>query len=222
MSTGDEIYPPTERTRVRRRKQRAAYDKATVHAILDEAFLAHVGFVVDGQPFVIPTLYARDGETLYMHGSGANRMLKTLEQGVDACATITLMDGFVLARSAFHHSLNYRSVVALGKARAVTNADEILRALQLITDHVVPQRWKEVRPPNDVELKQTLVLAMPLTEVSAKVRSGPAIDDEDDYAIPVWAGVVPLTMQVASPIADARISPDAPPLNATRFMSRAR
>ena len=181
-------YPPTARTRVKRLAKRAVYDKERVHRILDEGFMCNVGFVREGQPFVIPTLYARCARTLYIHGSGVSRMLKTLASGVDVCVTVTLVDGYVLARSAFHHSMNYRSVVALGRARLVSERQEKLRALQLITDHVVPDRWAEVRGPNELEMKQTAVLALPLEEVSAKVRSGPPADDDEDYALPVWAG----------------------------------
>src|SRR5579862_2729228 len=158
-------YTPTQRTKVRRLSKRAVYDKERVHQILDEAYICHVGFVVDGQPFVIPTLYARSGETLFMHGSGASRMLKTLAEGVDVCLTVTLVDGFVLARSAFHHSMNYRSVTVFGRARLVAEHAEKIEALRIITDHVVPGRWDEVRGPNELEMKQTVVLALPLEEV---------------------------------------------------------
>ncbi len=211
-------YPPTEHTQVRRLKKRAVYDKAAVHAILDEGFLCHLGFVVNAQPFVIPTLYVRDGEKIYVHGSGASRMLGHIAAGIDVCLTVTLVDGFVLARSAFHHSLNYRSVVVLGKAQLVTEPDEMLHALHLLTNHVVPNRWEEVRVPNELELKQTHVLALPLNEVSAKVRSGPPLDDEEDYSLPVWAGVVPMQLQCGEPQPDARIRQDAPKLDGNRFL----
>jgi uncharacterized protein len=213
-------YTPTEHTQVRRLKKRAAYDKATVHAILDEGFVCHLGFVANAQPFVIPTLYARDGETIYVHGSGVSRMLHHLAEGLDICLTVTLVDGYVLARSAFHHSLNYRSVVVLGRSRLVTERDEMLRALHLLTNHVVPDRWEEVRTPNELELKQTHVLALPLNEVSAKVRSGGPIDDEGDYSLPVWAGVVPLQMQCGEPQPDSRIRSDAPRIDITRLARR--
>jgi nitroimidazol reductase NimA-like FMN-containing flavoprotein (pyridoxamine 5'-phosphate oxidase superfamily) len=202
-------YAPTARTRVRRLKKRAAYDESTVHAILDEGFICHVGFVVESQPYVIPTVYARDRQCLYLHGAVASRMLRTLASGIDVCVTVTLVDGLVLARSAFHHSINYRSVVALGKARLVDDAQERMRALHLITDHVVPQRWKEVRGPNQLELKQTSVLALPLQEVSAKIRSGPPVDDEEDYALPIWAGVLPIETRLRRPVGDARVLPAA-------------
>jgi nitroimidazol reductase NimA-like FMN-containing flavoprotein (pyridoxamine 5'-phosphate oxidase superfamily) len=198
-------YQPTPRTTVRRLKKRAVYDKALVHAILDEGFICHVGFVVETQPYVIPTIYARHDEMLYFHGAVASRTLKTLATGVDVCLTVTLMDGMVLARSAFHHSMNYRSVVVLGNARLVQDPDERMLALRVITDHAVPGRWDEVRGPNELELKQTSVLALPLEEVSAKVRSGPPVDDDEDYSLSVWAGVVPIETRVAKPINDGRV-----------------
>jgi nitroimidazol reductase NimA-like FMN-containing flavoprotein (pyridoxamine 5'-phosphate oxidase superfamily) len=215
-------YTPTSRTKVRRLQKRAVYDKARVHEILDEGFLCHVGFTQDGQPFVIPTLYARADELLYMHGSGASRMLKTLAQGIDVCVTVTLVDGYVLARSAFHHSMNYRSVAVLGRARLVDDPAEKLAALRLITDHVVPGRWDEVREPNELELRQTLVLALPLEEVSAKVRVGPPVDDEEDYTLPVWAGVVPIHTSLGKPMADGRVLPDVREVELSRFASRAK
>jgi uncharacterized protein len=210
-------YPPTERTLVRRLPKRAVYDQAQVHAILDEGFLCHAGFSVDGQPYVIPTNYARSGEQIYIHGSAASRMLRTLQQGVDVCVTVTRVDGFVLARSAFHHSINYRSVVILGRARLVTDPQEKLAALHLFTNHILPGRWEEVRPPNEQELKATTVLALPLNEVSAKVRTGPPVDDEEDYALPVWAGVVPLREQLDEPIDDGRVEPGVPVIDLRRF-----
>ena len=213
-------YIPTPRTKVRRLSKRAVYDKAQVHAILDEGFLCHVGFVQDGQPFVIPTLYARSDETLYMHGSGASRMLKTLAQGVDVCVTVTLVDGYVLARSAFHHSMNYRSVTALGRARLVADENEKMTALQVITDHIVPQRWDEVRGPNALEMKQTIVLALPLEEVVAKVRVGPPVDDDEDYALPIWAGVVPIRTQLGEPAGDGRVLPGVQTVQVSRFALR--
>ena len=200
-------YKPTARTTVRRLKKRGAYDQAAVHAILDEGFLCHVGFAVDAQPYVIPTLYARDGETLYFHGSAASRMLRTLAAGVNVCLTVTLVDGLVLARSAFHHSINYRSVVVLGNARLVDDPAERMRALEIITDHAVPGRWAEVRGPNKLELKQTSVLALPLKEVSAKIRRGHPVDDDEDYALPIWAGVLPLEVGLKAPVDDGRVLP---------------
>jgi nitroimidazol reductase NimA-like FMN-containing flavoprotein (pyridoxamine 5'-phosphate oxidase superfamily) len=213
-------YTPTQRTKVRRLSKRAVYDKAQVHAILDEGFLCHVGFTQDSHPFVIPTLYARSGETLYMHGSGASRMLKTLAQGVDVCLTVTLVDGFVLARSAFHHSMNYRSVTVLGRARLVAEHVEKMEALRIITDHIVPGRWDEVRGPNELEMKQTVVLALPLEEVAAKVRMGPPADDEEDYALPIWAGVVPLQTRLGDPVGDGRVLPGVEMVERSRFAKR--
>jgi len=213
-------YTPTQRTKVRRLSKRAVYDKAQVHAILDEGFLCHVGFAQDGQPFVIPTLYARSGETLYMHGSGASRMLKTLAQGVDVCVTVTLVDAYVLARSAFHHSMNYRSVTVLGRARLVAEEAEKMQALRVITDHIVPGRWDEVRGPNELEMKQTMVLALPLEEVAAKVRVGPPADDEEDYVLPIWAGIVPIHTQLGEPVADGRVLPDVKTVERARFALR--
>ena len=199
----------TERTRVRRLPKRASYDRETIHAILDEALVCHVGFVVNGAPVVIPTIHWREGDTLYVHGSAASRMLRSLRDGVDACATVTLLDGLVLARSAFHHSMNYRSVVVFGKAREVTG-EEKLRALDGLVEHVVRGRSRDVRPPNEVELKQTLVLALPLEEASAKIRTGGPVDDEEDYALPIWAGVVPLALKAEEPVADDGVSVELP------------
>lgn len=212
-----DAYPPTPRTQVKRLAKRGVYDKSQVHAILDEGFLCHVGFELDGQPYVIPTGYARVAENIYIHGSAASRMLRTLDGGVDLCLTVTLVDGFVLARSAFHHSMNYRSVVVLGKARLVTERDEKLLALRSFTNHILPGRWDEVRQPTDQELKSTSVLALPLNEVSAKVRTGGPIDDEEDYALPMWAGVVPIRTVVDEPVSDARAHPGIPPVDTQRF-----
>jgi len=212
-----DAYTPTPRTQVKRLAKRGVYDKSQVHAILDEGFLCHVGFELDGQPYVIPTGYARVGENIYIHGSAASRMLRTLDGGVDVCLTVTLIDGFVLARSAFHHSMNYRSVVVLGKARPVTEREEKLLALRSFTNHILPGRWDEVRQPTDQELKSTSVLALPLNEVSAKVRTGGPIDDEEDYAFPVWAGVVPISTAVGEPVADTRALPGIPAVDTQRF-----
>jgi nitroimidazol reductase NimA-like FMN-containing flavoprotein (pyridoxamine 5'-phosphate oxidase superfamily) len=199
----------TDRTKVRRLADRGRYDRATIHAILDEALICHVGFVVNGAPVVIPTIHWREGDQLYFHGSAASRMLRSLRDGVDACVTVTLLDGLVLARSAFHHSMNYRSVVVFGKA-TVVEGDEKLRALDALVEHVVRGRAGDVRSPNDRELKQTLVLAMPLDEASAKIRTGGPVDDEEDYALPVWAGVVPLRLTPGEPIADRDVAVDPP------------
>jgi nitroimidazol reductase NimA-like FMN-containing flavoprotein (pyridoxamine 5'-phosphate oxidase superfamily) len=210
-------YIPTPRTQVKRLKKRGAYDHATVHAILDAGFMCHVGFTIEGQPYVIPTLYARKDDQLYMHGSIAARMLKSAADGIDVCVTVTHVDGLVLARSAFHHSANYRSVVVLGKATLVTDPDERMRALHLITNQVAPGRWEEVRAPNELELKQTSVISVPLVEVSAKVRTGGPIDDEEDYALPIWAGVLPLRTEVGPLIPDDRLQGDAKAPDLARF-----
>jgi hypothetical protein len=182
------------------------YDRGTVYQILDEGFLCHVGFSVDGQPFVIPTSYGRDGDSLYIHGSAASRMLRQMKDGVQVCVTVTLLDGLVLARSIFNHSMNYRSVVILGKATLVEDPAEKLAALRVLSEHIIPQRWDDVRQPNERELKATSVLQVPIEEFSAKVRQGPVIDDADDYSFPTWAGVVPLEVKVGEPISDPNLS----------------
>lgn len=212
-----ENYQATSRTRVARLPKRAVYDKAQVHAILDEGFLCHVGFIVEGQPYVIPTGYVRAGEKLYLHGSAASRMLRQLDQGIDVCVTVTIVDGFVLARSVFHHSMNYRSVVILGTGRLVEEREEKLEALRHFTNHIVPDRWEEARQPSDQELKSTSVLVLPLEEVSAKVRTGPPLDDEEDYALPVWAGVVPIHLQVEQSVPDGRLSAEIQAVDMRRF-----
>ena len=197
----------TDRTALRRLPKRGSHELEIIHQILDAAFLAHVGFTVDGQPFVIPTLYGREEEKLYLHGSAASRMLRQLETGVPACVTVTLVDGLVLARSAFHHSMNYRSVVAFGTARKIEDADQKTHALLVISEHLLQGRWAEVRGPNEKELKATSVLEFSIEEASAKVRTGPPADDEEDYALPVWAGVLPLAITAGTPLADARLVP---------------
>jgi nitroimidazol reductase NimA-like FMN-containing flavoprotein (pyridoxamine 5'-phosphate oxidase superfamily) len=200
--------PRTERMTVRRLPARAAYDRSLIHAILDEALICHVGFVVDGRPFVIPTIHVRVGERLYVHGSPASRMLKKLAGGVDVCVTVTLVDGLVLARSAFHHSMNYRSVVLFGTARSVDDADEKARVLQALAEHLVPGRWRDIRVPTPAELKATSVLSLPIDEASAKVRTGPPVDDEEDYSLPTWAGVLPLSIVAGTPIPCPRLVAD--------------
>ncbi len=200
-------YTPTPRTRLVREADRAVYDREAVYRILDEGFLCHVGFAVDGQPFVIPTSYGRKGDSLLIHGSAASRMLRQLKEIVPVCVTVTLLDGLVLARSIFNHSMNYRSVVVLGKATLVDEAGEKLEALRLLSEHIIPGRWADVRQPNERELKATSVLRVPIEEFSAKVRTGPVIDDEEDYSFPTWAGVVPLEMRAGEPIADERLLP---------------
>ena len=196
---------PTPRTRVVREAHRAVYDRETAYQILDEGFLCHAGFVPDGQPFVIPTLYGRQDNSLLLHGSAASRMLRQMKEGVPVCVTVTLIDGLVLARSIFNQSMNYRSVVVLGKALLVDDPAEKIDALRRLSEHIIPGRWDDVRPPNQRELKQTSVLRLPIEEFSCKVRSGPAIDDEEDYSFPTWAGVIPLEIQTGEPIADDRL-----------------
>ena len=198
-------FTPTERTKVRRLPDRGKYDSESVYGILDEAFICHVGFVVESQPYVIPTGFARVGDTLYIHGSAASRMLRTLADGVQICVTVTLIDGIVMARSGFHSSMNYRSVVILGRATQVEGRDEKLAAMAAFSEQVMPGRWKDLRETTDAELKGTLVLSLPLKEVSAKVRSGPPKDDEVDYALPLWAGIVPLKLTAGNPVNDPRL-----------------
>src|ERR1017187_2119635 len=195
----------TPRARLVRKADRAVYDREAGYRILDEGFLCHVGFVADGQPFVIPTSYGRKNDNVYIHGSAASRMLRTLDQGVSVCVTVTLLDGLVLARSIFNHSMNYRSVVVLGKATLVDDPDEKIEALRLLSEHIIPGRWADARQPNERELKATSVLRVPIEEFSAKVRQGPVVDDEEDYSFPTWAGVVPLEMVAGAPIDDARL-----------------
>jgi nitroimidazol reductase NimA-like FMN-containing flavoprotein (pyridoxamine 5'-phosphate oxidase superfamily) len=196
----------TPRTRVVREAQRAVYNRDAINQILDEAFLCHVGFAVDGQSYVIPTSYGRDKErdVLYIHGSAASRMLRNLDQGVPVCITVTLLDGLVLARSVFNHSMNYRSVVILGTATLVDDPAEKLAALRALSDHILPNRWDDSRQPNEKELKATSVLRLPINEFSAKVRVGPPVDDEEDYAFPTWAGLIPLEINSGPPIRDER------------------
>jgi nitroimidazol reductase NimA-like FMN-containing flavoprotein (pyridoxamine 5'-phosphate oxidase superfamily) len=190
------------RTTVKRHPERGAYDRATIDAILDEALISHIGFVHDEQPYVIPTIHARDGNTLYLHGSPGSRMLRDLKQGVDICVTTTLLDGLVLARSVYHHSMNYRSVVVLGRAHEVTGHTEKLHAMQCVVEHVVPGRWDDARQPSQGELDGTTILAVALDEASAKVRSGAPTDDKRDLDLDVWAGVIPLTLEPHAPVAD--------------------
>ncbi len=201
---------PTPRTRVVREPHRGVYDRETVNRILDEGLICHVGFVVDGQPYVIPTIYGRDGDVLYLHGSVASRMLRNLQQGIAVCITVTLVDGLVMARSVFNHSMNYQSVVILGTATLVADAAEKLAALRAVSEHVVPQRWDDARQPNEKELKVTSVLRIPIEEFSAKIRVGPPIDDEADYSIPTWAGVIPLETKTGAAIADERCERELP------------
>jgi uncharacterized protein len=207
---------PTQHTKVKRHPERGAYDRATIDSILDEALICHVGFVVDGRPFVIPTIHARDGDNLYIHGSPGSRMLRTTKEGVDICVTVTLLDGLVLARSVYNHSMNYRSVVVLGRAREVTDQEEKLHAMQRVVEHVVPGRWDDARRPNDGELQGTTILSLPLDEASAKIRSGPPTDDDADLELPVWAGVIPLGIESSKPLPDAGVD-SAPPAYAAEY-----
>jgi uncharacterized protein len=213
---------PTARTRVVREAHRGVYERAAAYEILDEGFICHVGFVVDGQPFVIPTGYGRTGDNLYIHGSAASRMLRNLDKGIPVCITVTLLDGLVLARSIFNHSMNYRSVVVLGTAVAVRDEQEKLEALRLLSEHILPGRWADSRLPNEKELKQTLVLRLPIEEFSAKVRQGPAIDDEEDLSFPTWAGVIPLETVAGAPINDALLAQGTPVPDYARAYSRKR
>lgn len=213
---------PTPRTRVVREPQRAAYDREVVNRILDEGFICHVGFAVDGQPFVIPTSYGRHEDVLYIHGSAASRMLRNLSGGIPMCVTVTLLDGLVLARSIFNHSMNYRSVVVLGTGTAIEDRDEKLTALRLLSEHIIPGRWNEVRQPNEKEMKATTVIRLEIEEFSAKVREGPVIDDEEDYAFPVWAGVLPLNFVTGRPINDSRLAEKIPVPNYVKNYSRSK
>lgn len=198
---------PTRRSELRRMPVRGSHDWETICQILDAGFLAQVGFSVDGQPFVIPTLYGRRGETLYLHGSAASRMLEELGSGVPASVSVTLVDGIVLARSAFHHSMNYRSVVAFGRARKMEDPGDKVQCLEVISEHLIPGRWAEVRSPNASELKATTVVEFQIEEASSKVRSGPPLDEDGDYALPIWAGVLPLAIRSQQPMADPELPP---------------
>jgi len=213
-------YDKTPRTTLRRIPDRGTYDRAAVHAILDEALVCHLGFVVDGQPFVIPTFFVREGDVLYVHGAAASRALKVLASGGPACVTVTLLDGLVLARSAFHHSMNYRSVVVLGATREVLDHEEKQRVLAAFVEKVSAGRSAEARPANDKELAATRLLAMDIVEASAKVRTGPPKDDEEDADIPIWAGVVPLRPVAGPPVPDGdmrhRAGPPVPAVFAPR------
>jgi hypothetical protein len=196
---------PTERTQLRRLPKRGVFDRETIYKILDEGFVCHLGFTVGGKTFVIPTGYARVGERLLIHGSSASRMLRAMSDGIEVCVTVTLIDGLVLARSAFHHSVNYRSVVVFGVATLVRGEEEKIEALRAFTEHIVPGRWQDVRPPNKSELAATAVLSLPIREASAKVRTGDPVDEEEDYALDVWAGVIPLKLRADAPMNDTRL-----------------
>lgn len=200
--------PQTPRTTLKRLPKRGSHERETINQILDEGFICHVGFAIDGQPFVIPTGYARIDDTLIIHGSQASRMLRALKTGIDVCVTVTLIDGLVLARSAFHHSMNYRSVVILGRATLIEEREEKLAVLYALSEHMIPGRWHEAREPTEAELQQTTVLSLPIDEGSAKIRTGPPLDDEEDYAMNVWAGILPMHLTTGDPIADPRLPPN--------------
>jgi nitroimidazol reductase NimA-like FMN-containing flavoprotein (pyridoxamine 5'-phosphate oxidase superfamily) len=210
----------TERNTLKRLPKRGVYDRELVYQILDEGFICHVSFSVDGQPFVIPTGYARIDDQLYIHGSQMSRMLRMLAQGVDVCVAVTLVDGLVLARSAFHHSVNYRSVVIFGRAAVIEDKEAKLAALFAFSEHVLPGRWNDVRKPTEQELKATTVLSLPLVEASAKVRTGPPIDDDEDYALNLWAGVLPFKLVAGEPISDPRLPESIEPPSYTLKYTR--
>lgn len=201
----NEEIKQTEKTKLKRIPKRGAFDRETIYKILDEAFICHVGFIVDNQPFVIPTAYGRKENTLYIHGSAASRMMREMSKGIDVCITITLIDGLVLARSAFHHSMNYRSVVIFGKAEILRDEAEKNDALFAFTEHLIPHRWNEVREPNAKELKGTTVLKLEINEASAKIRTGDPVDDAEDYDLNIWAGVIPLKITAGKPINDGKL-----------------
>lgn len=201
-------FTPTVRTNIKRLPQRGEYDRANIYQILDEGLICYVSFAIDNQPYVIPTAYGRIDDTLYIHGSPASRMLRTLQQGIAVCVNVTLLDGLVLARPAFHHSMNYRSVVVFGTAATVSDPQEKLAALHAFTEQIIPGRWAEVRSPSPQEIAGTLVLSLPLVEASAKIRTGAPNDDEADYQLPVWAGELPLRLVASAPIADPRLQPE--------------
>jgi uncharacterized protein len=213
-----EVFPVTDRTRIVREANRAVYDREAIHKILDEAFVCHVGFAAEGEPLVIPTMFARVGDNLYFHGSAASRMLRGLSSAAPVCITVTLIDGMVLARSVFNHSMNYRSVVALGRAVLIDDPEEKLRALQAFTEKLLPGRWNDARQPNEKELKATSILKLPLNEVSAKIRTGGVEDDAEDYSFRVWAGIIPLRLVADAPVRDDRCDVAIPtPAYASNF-----
>lgn len=205
------MEPPTDRTRVRRHHERGRYDRATIDAILDEALICHLGVVVEGSPRVIPTIHARIGDTLYVHGSSASRTLRALREGSAACVTVTILDGLVLARSGFGHSMNYRSVMVYGVPSEVTDPDEKWRAQEAVVEHVIHGRAADARPPTDKELKQTAIFSLPLDEASAKVRTGPPIDPEEEWDLPIWAGEIPLRLAAGEPVDDPHLPPGLEP-----------
>lgn len=212
--------PPSERTRVKRLPERGAYDKETVYSILDEGLVCHVGIAVENQPFVMPMAYARSGDTLLLHGSGGSRLMRALETGAEVCVTVTHLDGLVLARSAFHHSMNYRSVVIFGTASAIDDEDAKLAAFREFFEHVVSGRWDDVRQLNRKELAQTALVEIPLDEVSAKIRTGAPGDEKEDYDLPVWAGLIPFELSPQPPVADPALSDDIEPPDSLETYSR--
>jgi uncharacterized protein len=216
----DTAAPVSERVRVKRLPARAKYDRATIEAILDEGLICHLGFMAEAQPYVIPTIYARDGENLLIHGSAAGRTLREVNGQIPICVTVTILDGLVLARSAYHHSMNYRSVVILGSATEIVERKEKLIAMRALVEHVIAGRWDDVRPPNEQELRATMVLSLPIDEVSAKVRVGPPVDDEEDYSRETWAGVVPLSLDAHGATADPRLRPGTPLPTYARYYRR--
>ena len=223
VAASPESLSPTPRTTFRRRSNRGSYDRALIYSILDEGLVCHVGFMAGGEPYVVPTTYARVDDRLYLHGALASHMLRTLSEGVSVCVTVTLLDGLVLARSAFHHSMNYRSVMIFGTARVITDREERRRAFDALLDHMVPGRHTATRPPDEQEDKATLLLALPITEASAKLRTGPPIDAEEDYALSYWAGVLPLTLAAGTPVPDERLAPGTPvPAEVARYRRGAR
>ena len=203
-------FPITERNRVRRAPKRGQYDKDTIYRILDEGLVCHVGLVEDGQPVVIPMNYARRDDALILHGAPASRLLKYVQAGHPVCVTVTLLDGLVLARSVYHHSMNYRSAVVFGRGRLIEAEQEKLAALEVLTGHILPGRWRDARKPNRQELDATAVVSIAIESASAKVRTGPPADDEDDYQLPVWAGVLPIQQQALTPVNDPRLRKDIP------------
>ncbi|HJZ48956.1 MAG TPA: pyridoxamine 5'-phosphate oxidase family protein [Roseiflexaceae bacterium] len=202
-----DTFPKTSRNKVKRLPERGHYDAATIYPIIDAALICHVGFVLDGQPFIIPTLHARRGDTILLHGAKGNRLLRHIQSGGEVCISVTLMDGIVLARSVFHHSINYRSAVLFGKGAVIADDQARLQALEAFTERLIPGRWRDVRQPNEVELKQTTIVAVPIESASAKIRNGPPKDEAEDYDLPVWAGVLPLQHAAGMPIADPQLKP---------------
>jgi len=217
---GSASQPPSERTTIKRMPHRGVYDREVISAILDEGLVCHLGFTVDSQPYVLPTIYARGGEQLLIHGSAASRMLRSVRSGIPVCATVTLIDGLVLARSAYHHSMNYRSVVILGTATEICDRASKLAAMRMIMNHVVPGRWDGVRAPSEAEIRATMVLSLSLNEASAKVRTGPPLDDEEDYSLTSWAGVLPLSLDAHAPIADPKLPAGIQTPSYVRFYRR--